>query len=136
MGIFFFFFFRTIQKAYIGRYKRIRYNLDIMRHTARLVVNPITVKIIGYNLDIMRQTACLVVNPITIVNPITLELHDGGSGLRLNDVLFLKFSQMGWGLMLCLCLDPPWFSYWFSLALAGSVCMISQGYSSLFLNSD
>ena len=60
------FFFGTIQKAYIGRYKRIRYNLDIMRHTARLVVNPITVKIIGYNLDIMRQTACLVVNPITI----------------------------------------------------------------------
>ena len=34
-------------------------------------------------MDIMRQSACLVVNPITVHS--YLHLHDGGSGLRLND---------------------------------------------------
>ena len=38
-------------------------------------------KRIGYSLDIIRQTACLV---------ITFYLHDGGSGLRLNDDLFVN----------------------------------------------
>ena len=43
----------------------------------------------GYSLDIMRQAACLVVNPI-IVDGYASFLHDGGSGLRLNDGLFVK----------------------------------------------
>ena len=69
-------------------------------------------KRLGYNPYIMRQTACLVVNPITADSYASLfKMHDGGSGLRLNDGLFLKrLSQMGWGLMLCLWLGPPWFN--------------------------
>ena len=35
-------------------------------------------------MDIMRQSACLVVNPITVDNYDNY-LHDDGSGLRLND---------------------------------------------------
>ena len=37
----------------------------------------------------MRQTTCLVANPI-IVDGYASLLHDGGSGLRLNDGLFVK----------------------------------------------
>ena len=36
---------------------------------------------VGYNLDIMRQSVCLVLNPIMAYG----YLHDAGSGLRLND---------------------------------------------------
>ena len=32
------------------------------------------------------------------------------SGLRLNDGLDIKHSQVGWGLMLCLWPGPPWFN--------------------------
>ena len=35
---------------------------------------------------------------------------------------------MGWGLTICLWLDPPWFNYWFSFTLAYS--KISHEYSS------
>ena len=38
---------------------------------------------------------------------------------------------MGWGLTLCLCLDPPWFSYLFSFTQAYS--RISNGNSCLFI---
>ena len=41
-----------------------------------------------YNLDIMRQTACLVSNPITVYSYeiwFPLPMHNGGSGLRLYD---------------------------------------------------
>ena len=37
-------------------------------------------------------------------------LNDGGSGLRLNDGLDIKLSQVGWGLMLCLWPSPPLFN--------------------------
>ena len=38
-------------------------------------------KLQKYNMDIMRQYACLVVNQIMVYS----SLHDGGSDLRLND---------------------------------------------------
>ena len=39
----------------------------------------------------MRQTACLVINPIIVDGYAwKSKLHDGGSGLRLNDSLFVK----------------------------------------------
>ena len=43
------------------------------------------IKKVGYNMHIMRQSACLVVNPITVDAMVSSLLHDGGSGLRLND---------------------------------------------------
>ena len=58
-------------------------------------------------------------------------MHDDGSGLRLNDGLFVKLSPAGWGLTICLWLDPPWLKYWFSFTLAYS--RISHKYSSLFI---
>ena len=35
---------------------------------------------VEYNLDIMRQSACLVLNTITVYSMVS-SLHDGGSGL-------------------------------------------------------
>ena len=41
---------------------------------------------VGYNVDIMRQSACLVLNPITNYSyGFLFKLHDDGSGLRLYD---------------------------------------------------
>ena len=39
-------------------------------------------------------------------------------------------------MVLFLWLGPPWFNWWFSLTLAGSVCKISKVCSSLFCHSD
>ena len=44
-------------------------------------------KRIGYNVDVMRQSACLVVNPITINM-----LHAVGSGFRLYDSPNIKLN--------------------------------------------
>ena len=53
-------------------------------------------KRIGYDLNVMRQTACLVVNPITVDNFAAL-FNAGGSGVRLYDGPDLKlFILVGW----------------------------------------
>ena len=68
-------------------------------------------KRIGYNPHFMRQTACLVVKRIMVDSyALLFNLNGGGSGLRINDGLFIKLLQVGWGLMLCLWLGPPWFN--------------------------
>ena len=60
----------------------------------------------------------------------------GGSHLKLNDGRFVKLSQVGWGLMLCRWLGPPWFNQWFSLTLARSGFRFGQVYLSLFHHID
>ena len=40
---------------------------------------------VEYNLDVMRQSACLVLNPIMVYRSGFLFLHDGGPGLILYD---------------------------------------------------
>ena len=46
---------------------------------------------IDYNLNVMRQSACLVFNPITVDNYAAFfNLHAGGSGVRLYDGPDLK----------------------------------------------
>ena len=57
------------------------------------------------------------------------------SGLRLNDGLDIKLSQVGWGLMLCFWPGPPWFNYWFPLTLACSG-RLAKSTLSLFRHSD
>ena len=56
---------------------------------------------IGYNLNVMRQSVCLVFNPIMVDNYaafFTDDLHAGGSGVRLYDSPNLKlFILVGWG---------------------------------------
>ena len=44
-------------------------------------------------MDIMRKSACLVTNPITVYTK--KNLHDGGSDLRLNNDPNLKLSSVG-----------------------------------------
>ena len=78
----------------------------------------------------MRQTAFLVVNPITVDNYALL--FNCTAVVRASSALFIKLSQEGWGLMLCLWIGSPRFS----LTLAGSVCRISQEYYYLFHHSD
>ena len=58
-------------------------------------------KIIGYNSYIMRQTPCLVVNSVMVDGYALLFncTYNGSAGLRLNDDLFVKLSQVDWGLM-------------------------------------
>ena len=51
---------------------------------------------IGYNLNVMRQYACLVLNPI-MVNSYAAFLHPSGSDVRLYDGPYLKlFILVGW----------------------------------------
>ena len=61
----------------IGKY-------DFPNHFKKIIVR---YKKIGYNIDVLRQTACLVLNPIKVIN--FAYLFD--SGLRLNDgtILYL-----------------------------------------------
>ena len=59
-------------------------------------------KRIGYDLNVMRQSACLVINPITVVN------FAGGSGVRLYDEPDLKlFILVGWDQSFRLLLGLP-----------------------------
>ena len=53
---------------------------------------------IGYNLNVMRQSACLVFNPITVDNYAAFfNCTPGGSGVRLYDGPDLKlFILVGW----------------------------------------
>ena len=66
---------------------------------------------IGYNLNVMRQSACLVFNPITVDNyaaffNCTPDPPAGGSGVRLYDGPDLKlFILVGWGRSF---LTVPW----------------------------
>ena len=48
-------------------------------------------KKLGYNIDVLRQTACLVVNPIK-VNNFAYLFEDGRSGRRLNDGTSLNLT--------------------------------------------
>ena len=63
-------------------------------------------KRIGYNPYTMRQTACLAVNPVTVDSYMYVSLFNCTTVVWAsdNDGLFVKLSQVGWGLMLCLCL--------------------------------
>ena len=59
-------------------------------------------KRIGYNINIMRQSACLVVNPITVNN--FASLFNCTPGVRLNDGPDIKlFISVGWGRSIFVC---------------------------------
>ena len=62
-------------------------------------------KRIGYNINIMRQSACLVFNPITVNNfGFLFNLYSGGSGVRHNDGPDIKlFILVGWGRSFFVC---------------------------------
>ena len=66
-------------------------------------------KRIGYNVNVMRQSACLVINPVTVDGYAALfKLHAGESGVGLHDGPDLKlFILVGWDRSLGLVLGPP-----------------------------
>ena len=51
-------------------------------------------------MDIMCQSACLIVNISRFIAMFSVQLYDGGSGLRLSDGSSLKPSSFGWCLKL------------------------------------
>ena len=62
-------------------------------------------KRIGYNLNVMRQSACLVIYPITVDDYL---IAAGGSGVRLHDSPDLKlFILVCWDRSFRLLLGPP-----------------------------
>ena len=64
-------------------------------------------KRIGYNLNVMRQSACLVINPITIDGYAAL-FNCSGLGVRLHDGHDLKlFILVGLDRSFRLLLGPP-----------------------------
>ena len=64
--------------------------------------NIICYKRIGHNMTIMRQTACLVFNPITVNN--FASLFNCTPGVRLNDGPDIKlFILVGWGRSFFVC---------------------------------
>ena len=65
-------------------------NLKIIKHYKR----------VGYSMDIMRQSACLVVNPITVDSyGFLFKCNDDETGLRLSDGPDIKVYSVGWCLM-------------------------------------
>ena len=64
-------------------------------------------KLIGYNIYVMRQSACLIINPITVASFAPL-FNCGWSSIRLNDwpninlVDIFKLIRTGLSLMCCL----------------------------------
>ena len=77
-------------------------------------------KRIGYNVDIMRQSACLVVNTIMVNN--FAVLFAGGSGFRLFDSPKIKLTIWLVGAGQCLFLGPSGSSWWSSFAPAFQWC--------------
>ena len=73
-------------------------------------------------MDILRQTACIVVNAILVDNFASLQLHDRGSVLRLNEVSLppqpvsddyqCLWSGTSWS-----CLWFTFFSGWIQIAI-------------------
>ena len=105
-------------------------------------------KRIGYNLNVMRQSACLVINPITVDGYAAL-FNCTPSGVRLHDGPDLKlFILVGLDRSFRLLLGPPglnWLSYfasdfqWCCLTDQGSPSVlqhiVSVESSSLLLHS-
>ena len=89
----------------VYKFKKIRGMTDFSDQFRKIIMR---YKRIGYNLNVMRQSACLVINPITADGYATLLLHADGPGVRLHDCPDLKlFILVGWDRSFCLLLGPP-----------------------------
>ena len=69
----------SISEPIVYKFKRIVGKTNFSDQFKKIVKRYIR---FGYNLDKMRQSGCLVLNPITVYS---YGLHDGRSGLRLYD---------------------------------------------------
>ena len=85
----------------VYKFKYIRGMTDFFDQFRKIIMR---YKRIGYNLNVMRPSACLVLC-------CTLKLHAGGSGVRLHDGPDLKlFILVGWDRSFRLLLGPPGFN--------------------------
>ena len=75
---------------------------------------------------IMGHSACLFINPITVIAMIS-SLHDGGSGLRLNDSPNVELLFLGCCMILVLWLGPQWLNLRVTSAL--TICESFSFYS-------
>ena len=83
-------------------------------------------KRIGYNINIMRQSACFLFNPITVNNFASL-FNFTPVGRASDSVKAIYFSWFGPKLF-CLLLGPPGFNCWFSFApVFQGCCSTPQG---------
>ena len=83
-------------------------------------------KRIGYNFNVMRQSACLVINPITIDNFAALlncTPEDRASDYMMAPDLKL-FILVGWDLSFRLLLGPPGLNWWSSFASDSQWCWL------------
>ena len=62
------------------KFKKIMGRTDFSDQFQKIILRH---KRIGYDLNVIRQSVCVVINPITVDNCCTLLLHAGGSGVRL-----------------------------------------------------
>ena len=72
----------------VYKFRKIIGKNDFPYHFKKIIIRH---KKIGYNIDVLRQTACLVVNPIK-VNSFAYLFHCGRSGFRLNDGTILNLT--------------------------------------------
>ena len=73
-------------------------------------------KRIGYNMNVMRQTACLMVKPVMVNN--FAALFNCMPAGRASDSGLKTSNEVGWGLMICLWSCPPGFNCWLSVSPA------------------
>ena len=99
----------------VYKFKKIVGRADFSDQFKKIIVR---YKRIGYNINIMRQSACLVINPITVNN--FASLFNCTPVGRASDSMMARhkaiyFSWFGPELF-CLLLGPPGFNCWFSSA--------------------
>ena len=99
----------------VYKFKKIVGRADFSDQFRKIIVR---YKRIGYNINIMRQSACLVFNPITVNNFVSLfnctPVGRASDSMRAPTYSYY-FSWLGPELF-CLLLGPPGFNCWFSSA--------------------
>ena len=123
----------------VYKFKKIVHRADFSDQFRKIIVR---YKHIGYNLNIMRQSACLVFNPITVNN--FASLFDctpvGRASEWWPQHKAIYFSWLGPELF-CLLLSPLGFNCWFSFAPVFQWCCSTPcgspvvGSNTLFLSS-
>ena len=108
----------------VYKFKKIVGRADFSDQFKKIVVR---YKCIGYNINIMRQSACLVFNPITVNN--FASLFNSRRWVRRQTQWWpqhkaIYFSWLGPELF-CLLLGPPGFNCWFSFAPVFQWCFLT-----------
>ena len=102
----------------VYKFKKIVGRADFSDQFRKIIVR---YKRIGYNINIMRQSACLVFNPITVNNFASLFNFTPVGRASLNDGPDIKlFILVGLGWSFFVWLGPPGFNCWFSLLQCSS----------------